>query len=355
MPSPHRSTERPRMLIIGTGFHRQIDARSRPLASWDCLLDRLAASLSLSPSADARNYPTFFWEELIYLAGKLKRFAGQQAGVIEKSLKNELVKLLNEEAAQEAAAYEGHSLLSSLAASFAKQPGHIVSLNFDFLIMKVFAKSEKHKTVAAYGAAAKTKAKPAGYIGGNFGGCRVNDLTNLFRRESVVAGAHDYLPTQVWFPHGTVKKADSLRLGLRDYGFQPIACHYAFQTFKAWESRVLQNVTSGPSDTRRYEQLLAALQAMDRESHAKKRAVATADHWVTRFMLSDITIIGAGLAPAETGLHWLIVQRERNLARIADADRPQLRFVSDEVSHNPFLHGHRDSPNGNWDKAWRKC
>ncbi len=79
---------------------------------------------------------------------------------------------------------------------------------------------------------------------------------------------------------------------------------------------MLQNVTSGPSDTRGYEKLLAALQTMDRESHAKKRALATVDHWVTRFMLSDITIIGAGLAPAETGLHWLNVQHERNLARI---------------------------------------
>jgi hypothetical protein len=145
------------------------------------------------------------------------------------------------------------------------------------------------------------------------------------------------------------------REGLRDYGFQPIAYHQAFRTFKSWERKVLQGVISGPSDTRGYEKLLAALQTMDRESHDKKRAVASADHWATRFMLSDITIIGAGLAPAETGLHWLIVQRERNLARIADSDRPKLRFVSDEASHNPFLDGHRHPPKGNWDKAWRKC
>ncbi len=118
---------------------------------------------------------------------------------------------------------------------------------------------------------------------------------------------------------------------------------------------MLQNVTSGPSDTRGYEKLLAALHSMDRESHDEKRAVASADHWVTRFMLSDITIIGAGLAPAETGLHWLIVQRERNLARIADLDRPKLRFVSDDASHNPFLDGHRDPHNGDWTQAWHSC
>ena len=145
------------------------------------------------------------------------------------------------------------------------------------------------------------------------------------------------------------------RNGCSDYGFQPIACHYAFQTFKAWERKVLQNVTSGLSEIGRYEKLLAALQTMDRESHARKRAVASADHWVTRFMLSDVTIIGAGLGPAETGLHWLLVQRERNLARIADSDRPELRFVSDEASHNPFLDGHRDSPKGDWTPAWQSC
>jgi hypothetical protein len=151
------------------------------------------------------------------------------------------------------------------------------------------------------------------------------------------------------------KKADTFRLGLRDFGFQPIGCHDAFQTFKSWERKVLQNVTSGPSDTRGYERLLAALQTMDRESHDKKRDVVSSDHWVTRFMLSNITIIGAGLAPAETGLHWLLVQRERNLARIAQSYRPKLRFVSDEASHNLFLDGHRHPPKGNWDKAWRKC
>jgi hypothetical protein len=72
-------------------------------------------------------------------------------------------------------------------------------------------------------------------------------------------------------------------------------------------------------------------------------------------MLSDITIIGAGLAPAETGLHWLIVQRERNLARIEDLDRPKLWFVSDEASHNPFLNGRRDLSNGDWTEAWHSC
>jgi hypothetical protein len=339
------------MLIIGCGFHRQIDARSRPLASWPCLLQRLADTLNLHPTASL-DHPTFFWEELIFLAGKLEAFAGMQASVIEKSLKKESVKLLNAEAAKEAATYEGHSLLASLAASFAKRPGHIMSLNFDPLILKVFAECEKHRTVAAYGG---SKAQAADYSSGNFGGCRVNDRTNLFRRESVVAGAIDSLPTQVWFPHGTVKKADTLRLGLRDYGFQPIACHYAFKTFKSWERKVLQGVISGPSDTRGYEKLLAALQTMDRVSHDEKRAVASADHWVTRFMLSDITIIGAGLAPAETGLHWLIVQRERNLARIADSDRPKLRFFSDEPSHNPFLNGRRDLSNGDWTEAWLSC
>jgi hypothetical protein len=142
------------------------------------------------------------------------------------------------------------------------------------------------------------------------------------------------------------------RKGCGDYGFQPITCHYAFQTFKSWERKVLQNVTSGLSETGRYEKLLAALQTMDRESYDKKCAVATADHWITRFMLSDITIIGAGLAPAETGLHWLIVQRERNLARIVDFDRPKLWFGSDDAAHNPFLDSHRTPSKEHWDKAW---
>jgi hypothetical protein len=298
------------MLIIGCGFHRQIDARSRPLASWPCLLQRLADSLDLHPTASL-DHPTFFWEELILRAGEPGAFGSKQANRIEQSLKAKLVKLLNVEAAREAATYERHSLLSSLATSFAKRPGHIMSLNFDPLILKVFEKRAKHRTIASYGGEAKgkatDKATDKARRSNEFAGWRVNDRINLFRRVSVFADASHSLPTQVWFPHGTVKRADTLRLGFRDYGFQPIAYHQAFRAFKAWERKVLQNVTSSLSGTGRYEKVLAALQKMDRESHDMKRAVVAADHWVTRFMLSDVTIIGARLGPAETGLHWLLV------------------------------------------------
>ena len=44
----------------------------------------------------------------------------------------------------------------------------------------------------------------------------------------------------------------------------------------------------------------SALKTMDRDSNSRKRAPASVEHWVTRFMLQDITIIGAGLAPVET-------------------------------------------------------
>jgi hypothetical protein len=78
------------MLIIGCGFHRQVDARSRPLASWPCLLQRLADTLNLRPTASL-DHTTFLWEELIFLAGKLEAFASMQAGAIENSLKKESV------------------------------------------------------------------------------------------------------------------------------------------------------------------------------------------------------------------------------------------------------------------------
>ncbi len=44
-----------------------------------------------------------------------------------------------------------------------------------------------------------------------------------------------------------------------------------------------------------------------------------------------------GFVPSEAGLHWLILQRELNLARIAESARPHHRFFSDGVSHNPLL------------------
>lgn len=130
-------------------------------------------------------------------------------------------------------------------------------------------------------------------------------------------------PATVWHPHGTILQKDSLRLGLRDYGFQPTLFAGAFECYKAWEKEVLgSTVAKQPRTEKEYLTLLEKAQVMDGELlSAGHKKIKLHDNWVTCFMLYDVIIIGAGLSADEFGLRWLLVQRHRNFARAKDSKK----------------------------------
>jgi hypothetical protein len=114
---------------------------------------------------------------------------------------------------------------------------------------------------------------------------------------------------RVWFPNGSaLPGGPKIRLGLRDFGLHMHALAQAFSAFKRWENSArnelgLTHPNRGGKELLRHFDSGAGLHFED------------ANHWVSRFMLQPLYILGAGLSPEEQGLWWLLVQRARNLAR----------------------------------------
>ena len=73
------------------------------------------------------------------------------------------------------------------------------------------------------------------------------------------------------------------------------------------------------------------------------------NNWVSRFMLFDVYMIGAGISESEWGLRWLLVQRHRNLARIAPKNRPKTVFLDVKENYPTGLMDYNLS--ASWDQA----
>ena len=90
---------------------------------------------------------------------------------------------------------------------------------------------------------------------------------------------------------------------------------------KAWKRKVSGRKEPDPIGQDGYERVLKVLKKLDQAGEGKR--LKQHDHWITRFMLLPVTIIRAGISGAEIGLHWLLNQRQRNLARISVKNRPR--------------------------------
>lgn len=76
-------------------------------------------------------------------------------------------------------------------------------------------------------------------------------------------------------------------------------------------------------------------------------------NWVTRFMLYDVFIIGAGISPSEIVNRLILVQRQRNLARIEPKNRPKTVFLDVKEKYLDGLVDYNLS--SSWDQAWGKA
>lgn len=145
---------------------------------------------------------------------------------------------------------------------------------------------------------------------------RKEDWPLLYARRFITAN-EPQSPGVVWHAHGCIDQPQTIRLGLRDYGLMPQIYEHAFRTFKAWERKQLRRRVGdeGPLKAQDHSWMLGQLQKLDRGELNDADSVQ-ADHWVIRFMLLPVRVIGASMSKEETGLRWLMVQRERNLARV---------------------------------------
>jgi hypothetical protein len=152
----------------------------------------------------------------------------------------------------------------------------------------------------------------------------------------------------VWFPNGYIGNPRSLRLGMREFGFQPVAIHTAFNALKKFER-----------EAGTFEQRKGFVQAAQGQATLNGFIGGTPLPltWVTELLYRPVCFAGAGMSESEVGLWWLMVQRARNLARVPLNSRPPAAIL---VKHDdPRLPFWRNKPCGieplicfTWDEGW---
>jgi hypothetical protein len=127
-----------------------------------------------------------------------------------------------------------------------------------------------------------------------------------------------------WFPHGSVRRADSVKFGLRDYGRLPAQWEIAIGRFKQFERNIAGY----------RKKLRSALHLEAYVDLAKSSNVETTTSLVSYLMCAPLIIYGSAMRQSEWGMWWLLNQRARNLARVPINKRPETRIVLSTNSKN---------------------
>lgn len=123
--------------------------------------------------------------------------------------------------------------------------------------------------------------------------------------------------TRVWYPNGSVRSPESLRLGMRNYGTAIRELETEREAAKAQERKIRDRLY--PDGAAR------ALAADERETlWATQRAHAWS--WVSVCLNAPLVFIGMSLGREEWPLWWFLNQRARNFAR-RGIERPTFVFM----------------------------
>jgi hypothetical protein len=284
------------------------------------------------------NHPTSAWEYLVlkYVENK-PSFSAANA---ELALKRIAAQVITLEEKIQSRYYARSAICNELYRNIVGGGGHLVNLNFDrlpFANNLLINRSLSGKSI---------KIKKNELIK-----ARKSDLVLLYRRIKLEStGGSNNLNTIIWHPHGCVDYPDTIRMGFRDYGIMPSYYIEAFKYFKAWQRKVLSHKVNNrdPITARDHVKLLKQLDAMDSDN--AMLSVEAADNWITRFMLLPVSIVGAGLSTDEYGLRWLLIQRNRNLARVKIASREAILYNMQALPQGVISRGFTD-----WDSAWKSA
>lgn len=294
-----------RVLVVGTGYHSQLfGPASTPLTNWSRLLERAAEHCGIKALSTRERDGPMEWERLVTALVELRGRTGQ-AHVAESELRKAVQAVLSNELRETEQKKGGDrraisTLWRGIEDRITQGGLHLVSLNFD-------CTHPGHGSLI-YGG-------PKLRRSGARHGLRQSDVENLYRRRRLVSKAGAV--SSIWHPHGIISCRNSLRLGFRDYGLAPASYAFAFSSFKAWQRSILgiaRNKTEGITQEE-YSVLLQHLEQMDRSTNPR---IKKADHWIARFMLLPVDIVGVGLSREEFSLRWLLVQRRRNSLRMAN-------------------------------------
>ncbi|HZS36436.1 MAG TPA: hypothetical protein VFF06_06405 [Polyangia bacterium] len=249
--------------MIGTGFN----ARAGETVSWHGLLARIAGRRALPDPRALVGNATFVWESL--LCG----FAAREncnPSIAEGRLQSRVAEVLLE-------TYSVGGITRGFADQFlANRFRDVVSFNFD------------------YGA--------------------LSDEPRWSHREperfnSVHTHARTAAGTRIWYPHGSVRRPESILLGVRLYGMQIQHLEDAREQFKLTEKQ-LKVELGHPGG-----------HGGERDSTDEERRTLWHAHreqgesWVAVTMNAPLLCLGLGMGREEWPLWWLFNQRARNHAR----------------------------------------
>ena len=278
--------------VLGTGFLYQLlpnfadltsDQKRKlsPLVNWSSLLNEVAFRHDLygcyTPEL-AKHMPTLQWDEMVraFAVQSSEKMACHKA---EDKLKKTVIDILKDgqRETHENPLFDTHKLDALIDVS----GDHIVSLNFDSLILG----ANKSKPIIPD---------------------KQSHLLHFKQNEKTI-----------WFPHGSIQNKDSIRLGIRQYGFLPNSWDKSFKNFKALE-RDLTNDKKSSLTTTEYEDLVRSL-ATGKEEPGHLL--------IGHLLLAPLIFFGVGLSDAEWGWWWLLNQRARNLAKLDQKLRPPTIIV----------------------------
>jgi hypothetical protein len=273
--------------VLGTGFLNQLlpnfanltsdkQRKLNPLVNWSSLLNEVAFRHDLygcyTPEL-AKHMPTLQWDEMVraFAVQSSEKMACHKA---EDKLKKTVIEILKDgqRETHENSLFDTHKLDVLLDVS----GDHIVSLNFDSLLLGT------------------NKSKPI-----------------IPDKQSHLLHFKQNNKT-LWFPHGSIEDIDSIRLGLRQYGFLPNSWDKYLCDFKAYER-------SSSNDKK------SSLTPLDFKvlAHSLAEGKEAPGHLlIGHLLLAPLILFGVGLSETEWGWWWLLNQRARNLTQIDHKLRP---------------------------------
>lgn len=281
--------------ILGTGLHRQwlppsCAGNKAPFASlenWELLLRELAETEGvaevISPAL-LSEAPTLQWEELIR-AGVTRNNNRKAAAEIEKRYRKRVVQLLRN-AQSQALHLVDTAMLNALNDVLGR---HTVSLNMDTLIIDLL-KDGRFVTVSD------------------------SQDERVYQRKNGV----------LWFPHGSIRRAESVKLGLRDYGRLPSQWEIAIGKFKKFERDIVGH----------RKRLRSVLHLEGRMSLINPPNITTINSLVSHLMCAPLIIYGSAMRQSEWGIWWMLNQRARNMARVPSGRRPETRIILNAKAKN---------------------
>lgn len=304
----------PLVILVGSGLHKHVlQCPSCPLSDWRSLLAATAARAEIPVDGTFHRPLPTVWEHMVleasargYKADDRRRVRkGQAAAVVERGLRRVAAKIIRECSDSHRHVYTNHPDLSGLGSLVATRETHIVDFNFDDILFELLGCGPRRRQIP------KVPSVPSG------SGIRRADYEQMLRHWQLADGNESAL----WKPHGFVKNPSSLRLGVRDYGFQPVAYKLAFDQYKG-------------------------------DSKSSKSRSPFQSTWVRKLMEGECRIIGLGLSEGEWGLHWLLTQRARNRARDKKGRPGAIAIVATGWHTPPDV---ELAVSGNWSDAWRNA